>query len=93
MKILVSNTYPAQLDTYFVVGTFIVNNYRQALSIISDERPVQLLMSELGVNDGSTFEDWLEEEKAYLHSLIRELPEETLQMDYVSKLLDLEKIE
>ena len=69
-----------------------VNNCHQALSIISDKRPVQLLMSELGVNDSSTFKDWLEEEKAYLCSLIQDPLEETLQMDYVSKLLNLEKI-
>ena len=46
-------------------------------------------MGELGIYDGSTFEQWLMEEETYLQSLTREPVEETLQMEYVKKLVEL----
>jgi hypothetical protein len=50
-------------------------------------------MEELGVGSGSTFEGWLVEEKAYLQSLASEPVEDTLQMEYCQKLIELNKIE
>jgi hypothetical protein len=46
-------------------------------------------MEELGVHDGSTFEQWLKEEEEYLQSLKTEPVEETLRMDYVKKLVEM----
>ena len=50
-------------------------------------------MSDLGIADGSVFEVWLEEERAYLQGLQREPDEETLQMEYWQKLVDLQASE
>lgn len=47
-------------------------------------------MHDLGVSNTKVFEDWLEEEKAYLLGLQKEPLEETLQMEYWQKLLNLE---
>jgi hypothetical protein len=66
-----------------------VDNYQQALSIIAEEVSVGQLMEELGVHDGSTFEQWLKEEEEYLQSLKNEPIEETLRMDYVKKLVEM----
>jgi len=47
-------------------------------------------MQDLGVSDVKVFEDWLEEEKVYLLGLQKEPLEETLQMEYFQKLLNLQ---
>lgn len=47
-------------------------------------------MHDLGVSNTNVFEDWLEEEKAYLLGLQKEPLEETLQMEYWQKLLYLQ---
>jgi hypothetical protein len=47
-------------------------------------------MDDLGVSDIKVFEEWLEEEKAYLLGLQKEPLEETLQMEYWQKLLNLQ---
>ncbi|KAG1831132.1 hypothetical protein EV424DRAFT_1525877 [Suillus variegatus] len=47
------------------------------------------LMQDIGVVDTSVFELWLEEEKAYLKGLTREPDEETLQMEYWQRLVNL----
>ena len=47
-------------------------------------------MRDLGVVDTKVFEEWLEEEKAYLLGLQKEPLEETLQMEYWQKLLNLQ---
>jgi hypothetical protein len=68
-------------------GKFLADNYNQALAILAEEAPVEHLMEELGVDDGSTFEQWLREEEEYLQSLKQEPVEETLQIEYVKKLV------
>jgi hypothetical protein len=70
-------------------GKFLVDNYHQALRILAEEAPVERLMAELGVEDSSTFEQWLREEEKYLQLLKREPLKETLQIDYVKKLVEL----
>ena len=46
-------------------------------------------MRELGVNDPATFKLWLDEERMYLQSLLWEPTEETLQMEYWQRLVNL----
>ncbi|KAG2337491.1 hypothetical protein BDR05DRAFT_978479 [Suillus weaverae] len=47
------------------------------------------VMQDLRVRDVSVFECWLDEEKAYLKGLTREPEEETLQMEYWQRLVNL----
>jgi hypothetical protein len=46
-------------------------------------------MHELGIEDVSIFDAWLAEERAYLTSLSHEPTNETLQMEYWQKLVNL----
>ena len=50
---------------------------------------LERLMRELGVNDPTTFKLWLDEERVYLKSLLHEPAEETLQMEYWQRLVNL----
>lgn len=47
-------------------------------------------MQELGIDNVSTFESWLQEEKEYLAGLQKEPEAETLQMEYWQKLVNFE---
>jgi hypothetical protein len=46
-------------------------------------------MASLGVETCLVFETWLEKEKMYLNSLMKEPAQETLQMEYYQKLVNL----
>jgi hypothetical protein len=75
----------------FLIATFLYNNYNQARDILkSSPSAIATAMQDLGVSDVSVFEDWLAEEKAYLLGLQKEPLEETLQMEYWQKLLNLQ---
>ncbi|KAG1796091.1 hypothetical protein EV424DRAFT_1306802, partial [Suillus variegatus] len=77
-------------EIYANLSTFLYNNYKQALHIISDgTNSLPKLMHELGLKDKSVFDTWLAEERAYLTSLSHELNHETIQMEYWQKLLNL----
>jgi hypothetical protein len=92
MQILVSCLIGHQCAYYNIrfLGTFLYNNYKQALHIISDgENSLLKLMHELSVEDTHVFEMWLAEEQAYLTSLSHEPSHETLQMEYWQKLVNL----
>jgi hypothetical protein len=47
-------------------------------------------MLDLNITDEKVFADWLEEEKVYLQGLRTEPQEETLQMEYWQKLVNLQ---
>lgn len=71
-------------------GNFLYNNYRQALGIISDgEINLKKLMQDMHIPDEAVFEQWLEDERDYLHGLRSEPEHETLQMEYWQKLVNL----
>ncbi|KAK0457967.1 uncharacterized protein EV420DRAFT_1270846 [Desarmillaria tabescens] len=76
-----------RLDSFEHLSSFLCNNYRQALDIIDDYPALQNSMQELGVTDEKEFEAWLSEEEAYLSGLQRELPEETIEMEYYTRLI------
>ena len=74
-----------------ITAKFLYNNYKQARDIL-DNSPAAIAtaMEDLGVSDIKVLEEWLEEEKAYLLGLQKEPLEETLQMEYWQKLLNLQ---
>jgi len=47
-------------------------------------------MADLQISDVSVFETWLAEERVYLQGLHKEPEEETLQMEYWQKLVNLQ---
>ena len=76
--------------TYQSLSRFLCNNYYDALKTLSDTPALLSAMEGLGVKATSEFADWLEAEKKYLKGLTKEPLEETLQMEYVTKLEELE---
>ncbi|KAF8217890.1 hypothetical protein K438DRAFT_1901005 [Mycena galopus ATCC 62051] len=80
------------LSTYSL-SKFLCDNYRQALKILQTEPGLKRWMVQEGIDDYDTFHVWLEEEKEYLLGLDNGLPkkrEETLEMEYVQKLVNFE---
>jgi hypothetical protein len=65
------------------------NKYRRALKIKRTEPQLRETMAMMGVESRSVFETWLEKEKEFLDSLSKEPEEETLQMEYYQKLVNL----
>ncbi|KAJ6510311.1 hypothetical protein DFH09DRAFT_1435255 [Mycena vulgaris] len=88
------STYAKHFDsfeTYANLGKFLVSNYNQALSILKTEPTLKEWMRSEGVEDYAVFKEWLEEEKTYLLGL-KHAPKtnvETLEMEYVQKLVNL----
>ncbi|KAI6011801.1 hypothetical protein BKA83DRAFT_4466713 [Pisolithus microcarpus] len=79
-----------EMEVYANLTKFLLNNYKQALDLLSNGRAtLEQLMCELGVSDPAIFRQWLDEERAYLKSLLREPAEETLQMEYWQRLVNL----
>ena len=70
-------------------GTFLVNNYKQALELIDGEEALWKAMDDMGVNDTAEFDERLQEEREYLMGLGKEPEEETDQMEYVQRLAKL----
>jgi hypothetical protein len=73
-----------------VIANFLYGNYKQALDILNDGNDtLPRLMQDLGLTDANIFERWIEEEKVYLQGLTREPENETLQMEYWQRLVNL----
>lgn len=87
-----ANKILAYAVTNMITGKFLVNNYRQALKIIAGEGSLSTAMKSRGIS-ADDFEQWLVEERAYLKSLGKEPEEETLNLDYFQKLLELRRLE
>ncbi|KAF7342696.1 hypothetical protein MSAN_02027500 [Mycena sanguinolenta] len=82
------------LETYANLSKFICDNYRQALKILKTEGELKRWMALEGVEDYDSFHVWLEEEREYLLGMEDGLPkkvEETMEMEYVQKLMKLEE--
>ena len=71
------------------LGTFLLNNYRQALEILDMRSAVNLALVKVGAMDMLTVKEWLKEEEEYLRGLSKELLEEMLEMEYYKLLLQL----
>lgn len=84
--------YCKHLDTfktYQTLSTFLVNNYKQAVSILDSKPILECSMVGLGIGGEAVFEEWLEDERDYLRNLSTEPPAETLEMEYYQKLVNL----
>ncbi|KAJ6470175.1 hypothetical protein DFH09DRAFT_1110926 [Mycena vulgaris] len=88
------STYVKHFDsfeTYANLGKFLTSNYRQALTILRSEPALKVWMRSEGVDGYGRFHEWLQEEKTYLVGL-KNAPKtnvETLEMEYVQKLVNL----
>ncbi|KIK16156.1 hypothetical protein PISMIDRAFT_113928, partial [Pisolithus microcarpus 441] len=79
-----------EMEVYANLTKFLLNNYKQALDLLSNgHATLEQLMCELRVSDPAIFRQWLDEERAYLKSLLQEPAEETLQMEYWQRLVNL----
>lgn len=77
------------LTTHFSSGQFLVNNYKQALTILDGETALTKAMADQGITDPRVFTEWLDEEKVYLQGLTKEPIRETQEMEYYQKLVNL----
>ncbi|KAJ7270013.1 hypothetical protein B0H12DRAFT_997107, partial [Mycena haematopus] len=80
-------------ETYHGLSLLLCNKYQRALKIKATEPALRDTMRELGVASRTEFEDWLAKEKAHLRTLSREPLQETLEMEYYQKLVNLGDIE
>ncbi|KAJ7789588.1 hypothetical protein B0H14DRAFT_3094898 [Mycena olivaceomarginata] len=90
------STYMKHADTadaYQGLSLLLANKYRRALKIKQTLPLLGETMVSMGVASRSVFETWLEKEKGYLASLSKEPAEETLQMEYYQKLVNLQDYE
>ena len=69
-------------------GEFLVNNYYQALDILKGGPALEKTMLDQGIEGTDTFQAWLAEEHTYLKSLSKEPLQETLEMEYLQKLVN-----
>ena len=83
------NTLCNKSSTDRFIGKFIVDNYKQALEILQMEAPLRAVMKRHGITNPAIFRTWLDEEKMYLSDLLCEPPEETLEMEYYERLVQL----
>lgn len=71
-----------------LTGTFIVNNYRQALLIIEENTPIiEATCTRLNIVEAD-FNKFLQEERVYISSLKAERLDNPLHVTYVSALKD-----
>ncbi|KAJ7664009.1 hypothetical protein DFH06DRAFT_1268637 [Mycena polygramma] len=80
-------------DTYQSLSLVICNKYRRALKIKGTERALRATMRQLGVASRDEFEVWLGKEKAHLRTLSKEPLQETLEMEYYQKLVNLRELD
>ncbi|KAG8937758.1 hypothetical protein FRC03_007875, partial [Tulasnella sp. 419] len=73
-------------DKYASLGIFILNNYKQALTIVEEYSDIFSQVYKLEGCKHSDFTAWLAEEGAYLSGLSREPEEESIAIAYVEAL-------
>ncbi|KAJ7102996.1 hypothetical protein C8R43DRAFT_1092256 [Mycena crocata] len=78
-------------DTYQSLSLLLANKYKRALKVRNTEPALAEAMRELDVPTKDTFKQWLEREKEVLQTLSSEPLEETLQMEYWQKLVNLDE--
>ncbi|KAJ7670822.1 hypothetical protein DFH06DRAFT_981090 [Mycena polygramma] len=86
-------TYVAHVDTfetYANLSTFLVNNYKQAIELIDLDESLQYAMDQAGITGPEVFVERLKQEMDYLKNLSKEPDEETDQMEYYQRLVNLE---
>ncbi|KAF7373332.1 hypothetical protein MSAN_00542800 [Mycena sanguinolenta] len=80
-------------ETYHGLSTLLCSKYRRALEVLATQPTLHDAMRRLGVKSRAEFEGWLEKEKAHLRSLSKEPLQETLEMEYYQKLVNLADID
>ncbi|KAJ7713506.1 hypothetical protein B0H16DRAFT_1667329 [Mycena metata] len=76
-------------ETYANLSKFLVNNYWQALEILEGESALYQAMEAAGIDDVAEFPRQLQEEFTFLKSLMADSDEDTLQMEYYQRLVNL----
>ncbi|KAF7984573.1 hypothetical protein HWV62_13791 [Athelia sp. TMB] len=77
-------------EVYANLTTFLHENYKQALEILkSGPTSLAQAMNDLNITDTTVFEEWRKEERVYLQNLSKEPMQETLQMEYYQRLVNL----
>jgi hypothetical protein len=71
------------------IGTFLLNNYAQALALLETKPAVESALRKVGAGDKLVVEEWLKEEEEYLRGLLKEPLLETLEMEYYKLLVAL----
>ncbi|EKM77186.1 hypothetical protein AGABI1DRAFT_43811, partial [Agaricus bisporus var. burnettii JB137-S8] len=84
--------YTDVMETSESLSEFLVNNYKQALQILSGEQDLLDAMRTAGVGP-EDFNRWLKEEKDYLTHLSHEPEAEALHIDYYQGLVKLKSYE
>lgn len=72
-----------------ILGKFLVNNYKQAINILNGEAAFLKQMQDWNITNTLVFQELLAEEKVYLEGLSREPLQESLEMEYWQKLVNL----
>ncbi|KAF5315642.1 hypothetical protein D9611_004979 [Ephemerocybe angulata] len=72
-------------ETMANLSKFLVDNYKQALEILSEQDELARMMKDQGIANIDVFSTWLDEEQ--------EPPKETLEMDYYQKLVEYKESE
>ncbi|KAJ7310670.1 hypothetical protein DFH08DRAFT_918254 [Mycena albidolilacea] len=76
-------------ETYQGLTLVLCSKYWRTLEIKSTYTALQLSMRDLGVQSHDEFETWRTKEKVHLRSLSKEPEQETLEMEYYQKLVNL----
>ncbi|RDB20084.1 hypothetical protein Hypma_012873 [Hypsizygus marmoreus] len=79
-----------KMDTYQNLSEFLINNYKQAIDLINGQPALDKQMADQHVASVAIFEQWLAEEREYLQGLSKEPLQETLQMEYYQRLVNLD---
>ncbi|KAJ7017058.1 hypothetical protein C8F04DRAFT_980139 [Mycena alexandri] len=76
-------------ETYANLSKFLVDNYWQALSILKTEPALHSAMTAAGIDNVDVFPARLQDEFKFLKSLMSEAEEDTVQMEYYQRLVNL----
>ncbi|KAJ7054564.1 hypothetical protein C8F01DRAFT_1162020 [Mycena amicta] len=77
-------------DVYANMSSLLVSKYKHTLEVLATLPDLKETMALLRVSSRDVFETWHSEEREQLKKLSREPPEETMQMEYYQKLVNLE---
>jgi hypothetical protein len=83
----------AAIQPEFFPALVLCSKYRRALEIKSTYSALCQSMRELGMQSRDEFETWQEKEKAHLRSRSKEPEQETMEMEYFQKLVNLRDTE
>ncbi|KAJ7250235.1 hypothetical protein C8J57DRAFT_1521250 [Mycena rebaudengoi] len=84
-------TYMKHIDSFETYAN-LSDNYRQALAILKTEPVIKRWMAQEGLEGYECFHEWLMEEREYLQGIgefASKAMQETLEMEYVQKLVNL----